>query len=95
MLTAPSLAPKFAIALDPAFIRAAAQRAGSLKLQRRTCRPLETRASLALQVEFAEFDEQIDLKPIQDESPFEGDDIIAAMRAAELAAPADEEEDEF
>lgn len=87
------LAPKFAIALDPAFIRATAERAGCLKMQRRTCRPLETRPSRAMQVEFSEFDAHIDLAESADDGA--GEDIILALRARESAQAQEDADDDL
>ena len=76
MLQALNLPPKFAVALDPEFIRATIERASRLQLTRRTCRPLETRPSRNVEIELSDFDSQIDAETIFDEEPT-GDDAFA------------------
>ena len=76
MMQALNLPPKFAVALDLNFIHATVERAGKLKLTRRTCRPLETRPSRNVEVELSAFDSQIDSEAIpEDELP--EDDVFA------------------
>lgn len=67
MLQGLNLPPQFAVALDPEFIRMAVARARSLKLPRRTCRPLETVPSRHMQIDVAAFDSEIDAEPLLDE----------------------------
>ncbi len=48
MLANLNLPPKFAVALDPDFIRALSERAARMRVTRRTCRPLRAFPGLAL-----------------------------------------------
>ena len=72
MLQGLNLPPQFAVALDPEFIRATVARATSLKLPRRTCRPLESRPSRHLELDDSAFDSEIDEDALCDDEQLAG-----------------------